>query len=107
MASELENSIRSAAAKVAAYVADAAVMEVTTSYVVVGPTAGAETARQAAKTIIRLDGDCEATVPMREGPGGILEVDRGLFEIHQANVATATEYRARVLGALIGLLQRR
>lgn len=36
MASELENSIRSAAAKVAAYVADAAVMEVTTSYVVVG-----------------------------------------------------------------------
>jgi hypothetical protein len=44
---------------------------------------------------------------MREGPGGMLEVDSGLFEIHQANVATATEYRARVLAALIGLLQRR
>jgi hypothetical protein len=37
----------------------------------------------------------------------MLEVDSGLFEIHQANVATATEYRARVLAALIGLLQRR
>ncbi|ABY34188.1 MAG TPA: hypothetical protein DEF43_07995 [Chloroflexus aurantiacus] len=107
MASELENSIRSAAAKVAAYVADAAVMEVTTSYVVVGPTTTTENARPAAKTVIRLDGDCHATVPMREGPGGVLEVDSGLFEIHQANVATATEYRARVLGALIGLLQRR
>ncbi|MGQ9613983.1 MAG: hypothetical protein ACUVSL_04345 [Chloroflexus sp.] len=60
MASELENSIRSAAAKVAAYVADAAVMEVTTSYVVVGPTVTAEDARPAAKTVIRLDGDCHA-----------------------------------------------
>ncbi|MBO9313361.1 hypothetical protein [Chloroflexus sp. MS-G] len=107
MAGELENSIRSAAAKVAAYVADAAVMEVTTSYKVVGPAATTEAERPAAKTIIRLDGDCHTTVPMREGPGGMLEVDSGLFEIHQANVATATEYRARVLAALIGLLQRR
>lgn len=82
-------------------------MELTASYVVVGSSAGTATPLPAAKTIIRLDGDCEATVPMREGPGGILEVDSRLFEIHQANVATATEYRARVLGALIGLLQRR
>ncbi len=107
MASELEQSIRSAAARVAAYVADVATMEVTTSYVVVGATASSATAQQAAKTIIRLDGDCETTVPMREGPTGTLEVDSSLFEIHQANVTTATEYRARVLAALIGLLQRR
>ncbi|MEF3273194.1 MAG: hypothetical protein K6356_02165 [Chloroflexus sp.] len=107
MPSDPENSIRSAVAKVAEYVADAAVMEVTTSYVVVGTTANPEPIRPTARTVIRLDGDCEVTVPMHEGPSGTLEVDSGLFEIHQVNVATATGYRARVLAALFGLLQRR
>jgi hypothetical protein len=37
----------------------------------------------------------------------VLEVDAALFAIHERNVATATEYRAKVLGALIDLLRRR
>jgi hypothetical protein len=36
-----------------------------------------------------------------------MELDEALFSIHERNVQSATDYRARVLGALIGLLQRR
>ena len=39
---------------------------------------------------------------MRKGTSGALEVDNALFEIHQANVATAIDYRASLLEAMLG-----
>ncbi|NJN19530.1 MAG: hypothetical protein HC822_26450, partial [Oscillochloris sp.] len=65
-----------------------------------------ETERPGAYTQVKLDGDSKTVVPMRKGNNGTLEIDATLFEIHERNVATATEYRARVLNSLIGLLQR-
>lgn len=81
-------------------------MMVETRYVEIGgdDTPEFKTARPVARTIIRLDGDSETVVPMREGSGGALEVDTTLFELHQENVATAIDYRARILNALLGTL---
>jgi hypothetical protein len=36
-----------------------------------------------------------------------LEVDAALFELHQQNVNTAIEYRARILNSLLSTLQPR
>jgi hypothetical protein len=109
MATELENSIRAAAEKVTSYIQDAASMEVKTFYVLVSAAAlpDMDTERPGAYTMVKLDGDSKTVVPMRESPDGGLELDGSLFEIHERNVATATEYRARVLSSLIGLLQQR
>jgi hypothetical protein len=109
MPTELENSIRSAAEQVAEYVKDAAVMEVKTFYVLVSASNQPDMSkdRPGAYTQIKLDGDNTTVVPMREGRDGVLEVDETLFSIHERNVATATAYRAQVLGAFIDLLKRR
>jgi hypothetical protein len=36
-----------------------------------------------------------------------MTVDTALFDVHQRNVTVAIEYRARLLNALLGALQRR
>lgn len=107
MAAELENSIKSAAAKVAEYVADVATMAVETKYVEIGSegTVDFDQAKPAARTIIRLDGDSETVVPMRESETGELEVDTLLFDLHESNVTTAIDYRASMLDALLGTLK--
>lgn len=107
MATELENSIRAAAEKVAQYIADAATMTVETRYVEVGATGpkGFEDARPAAQTVVKLDGDSFAVVPLRTAQTGGLEVDTSLFEVHERNVATTIEYRQKILGAVLGILQ--
>lgn len=109
MASEIETALKSMATSVAKYVQDAAVMQVETRYVDL--TGGAATdfdeAKAAARTIIRLDGDSETVLPMRQNAAGVVDVDSGLFELHQQNVNTAIEYRARMLTALLGTLQGR
>lgn len=109
MSAELENSIRTAAEKVARYIEDAAEMEVKTFYVLVTAAAlpNMETERPGAYTCVKLDGDSKTVVPMRESRDGSLEIDGPLFAIHERNVNTATEYRARVLQSLVGLLQPR
>lgn len=108
MPTELENSIRAAAEKVARYIEDAASMEVKTYYVLVGADTApdVEKDRPGAYTLVKLDGDNKTIVPMREGRDGVMELDSTLFDIHERNVKTATEYRASVLNSLIGLLQR-
>lgn len=102
---DLENSVRSAAETVAAYVKDAAMMKVETKYIEVG--GGASEARLAASTVIRLDGDSETVLPMRTGASGSLEVDAALLDIHERNVAAAIEYRSKMTTALLNLLQTR
>jgi hypothetical protein len=107
MANEFENAVKNIATSVAKYVEDAATMMVETRYVEIGTdeTPDFDTARPVAHTVIRLDGDSETVVPMRQGTSGALEVDTSLFDLHQENVTTAIEYRARILNALLGTIQ--
>ena len=106
MASEFDIALRNAASSVSRYVQDAATMQVETHFVDIGPegTPDFDGARPVARTIIRLDGDSETVVPMREGESENLEVDLSLFNLHQQNVDTAIEYRARILNALLSPL---
>mgnify|MGYP000095740984 CR=1 FL=1 len=109
MASNLDDSIREAAAQVRKYIEDAAVMQVRTFYVLTGAedVSKLDVERPGAFTEVKLDGDSKVVVPMRKGRDETMELDEALFNIHERNVQTATEYRARVLNALIGLLQRK
>ena len=109
MPNEFDTALRNAATSVAKYVKDAAMMQVETHYVEVSAHGGADfaSARPVARTIIKLDGDSEAGVPMRRNEAGGMEVDGGLFELHQENVATAIEYRARILNALLSTVMAR
>ena len=107
MATELENSIRNAAATVAKYIEDIAEMKVQTKYVRIGADGMADfaDAKPAAETVIKLDGDSETTVPMREGEGGEFEIDISLLNLHHQNVATTMEYRAKIMDSLLGVLK--
>lgn len=111
MPSEYEIALRNAASSVAKYVQDAASMLVETKYVEIGDTGDVdfESAKPVARTEIKLDGDSLAVLPMRRNETGALEVDITLFDLHQQNVATAIDYRSRILNALLGTLvsQRR
>ena len=109
MANDFTSSVRNAAASVAKYVEDAATMEVITKYVEIDSDAFSdfEAAKPVSRTIIKLDSDSETIFPMRAGSGGALEVDLTLFELHQQNVATAIDYRARILDALLSTVMSR
>ncbi len=104
MANDVREAIKSAADQIAKYVQDAATMTVDTKYVEMG-AAGFEDAKLAARTIVKLDGDSETVLPMKKNEAGTLEVDTVVFELHQQNVQTAIDYRAKILNSLIGLLR--
>ncbi len=108
MASELEKSLKSAAEKIAQYIDDAATLTVETRAIEIGAEGSPQfdQARAVARSIIRMDGDSATVVPMRpSGKPGQTEVDAALYELHQRNVATAIEYRARILSALLDALK--
>jgi hypothetical protein len=107
MANDLENSIRSAAEKIAAYVDNIATMTVETKYVKIDDKGDTDfsQAKPVARTVIRIDGDSEAVLPVRAGEDGALAVDADLLDLHQQNVLTAIDYRAQLLNALIGMLK--
>lgn len=109
MANELENAIKGAASAVAQYVKDAAILTVETKFIETGREKFGEfdKALPLARTIIRLDGDCETIAPLRKTESGSMEVDSGLLELHQINVNTAIEYRARILNSLLATIVRR
>ena len=109
MATELDKSIKSVAARVAQYVDDVATLTLETHYVHLSGDGDAsfDRARPVARTTIKLDGDCDLVVPMREAEASRFEVDAALLEVHQQNVASAIEYRARILNALLGALPPR
>ena len=106
MVSELETALKNAAAVVAQYVKDVATMTVETKFVEVGPDSVVDFAQAhpVARTIIKLDGDSESVVPMRRNESGAAEIDAALFDLHQQNVTTTIEYRARMLSALLTTL---
>ena len=109
MANDLTASLRNAAASVARYVDDAATLEVVTKYVEIGDDSASDfdAAKPVSRTIIKLDSDSETIFPMSAGQGGALEVDMTLFELHQQNVTTAIDYRARILDALLSTVMSR
>jgi hypothetical protein len=102
MASELENALKNVATQISEYVKDVATLTVATEYVLIGSSGEAH---PVAKSVIKLDGDSGTTVPMRQATTGQLDVDTALFDIHQRNVATAIEYRARMMAALLDALR--
>ena len=104
MATELREAIKKAAEQVAKYVEDVASMKVDTKYVEVGGAASFMDAKLGASTLVQLDGDSETVVPMQKGDVK-LEVDSGLYEVHQQNVQAAIDYRAKMMSALLGVLR--
>ena len=100
---ELKEAFKNAADKVAQYVEDVATMTVETRYVELG--SGPDQSKLAARTIIKLDGDCESILPMKPGPDGVLVVDTVVNEMHQENVQAAIDYRSEMLEKLLSLLQ--
>jgi hypothetical protein len=103
MANEITQALKNTATKIAEYVDNIATMSVQTDYVLV--EGGANPPQLVAKTTVKLDGDSTNTVPLVKGPDGNLTVDQELFDIHKANVATAVDYRSRMIAALLNALQ--
>ncbi|HLA97961.1 MAG TPA: hypothetical protein VJL34_05875 [Anaerolineales bacterium] len=109
MANEFDTALKNVAASIAQYVKDASMMQVETHYVEIAENepVGFEMAKPVARTIIKLDGDSETVIPMRKNEAGSNVVDSELFELHQQNVSTAIDYRARILNALLSTLSGR
>lgn len=107
MANDIENSIKQAAEKIVQYVNDAATLTVETKYVPVGTDGGPasfDQAKPAARTIIKIDGDSEAIIPLQQTDGGLV-VDTALFDVHERNVNAAIVYRTKLLNALLDALK--
>lgn len=106
MANELTNALKSAAEKIAIYVDKVSTLTVQTEYVELDAAAVSfENAKPVASTVIKLDGDCKTVVPMRRNEAGVLVTDDALYELHERNVATAIEYRARMMNAMLQSLR--
>jgi hypothetical protein len=107
MATELETSIRDAAEKVVGYIGDIATLTVETKFVKVGEKGDVDftQAKPIARTMVKIDGDCDAILPLRTTEAGTLAVDADLLDLHNRNVNTAIDYRARLIDSLIGILK--
>jgi hypothetical protein len=105
---DLENALKNIAQKITDYVKDAATLTVETRYVQIGDdrTVDFDQAHPVARTVLKLDGDSFAAVPVQPTEAGRLEADSALFELHQKNVEAAVAYRERILNALVGVLRR-
>lgn len=104
MANGRSNALKSAAEKVARYVDDVATITIETRFVDLSDRSlDFDKTMVAARTELRMDGDCTTILPARSNPDqpGQFIVDADLFDVHQRVVATAIEYRARMLGSLL------
>lgn len=106
MANEFNTALKSAAQKIAMYVDNVATMTVETRYVDLGESVDFGKALPAARTEIRLDGDCATVLPVRKNEVGVFVVDGDMFAMHQQNVATAIDYRTRMMDALLQTLKQ-
>lgn len=100
--SQVEAALEKAVGKLEGLLSDGSKLTVTTKYIVVGEVAGAE--QPSATTIISLDGDWEATVPVMKDANGNLVKHEFLYDCHRDNVTAASEYRSKVIGALVEAL---
>lgn len=107
MANELNNAIKSAAEKIASYVGDIATLTVETRYLDTSQqNLTFDKAQPLARTVINMDGDCFTTLPARQNEANTLAADADLFDVHQRNVQTAIDYRARMMASLLQLLRQ-
>ena len=107
MASDIENAIKQTADKIAKYVEDAATLTVETKFVPISASGGPanfDQAVPAARTIIKIDGDSEAVVPMQQTDAGLV-VDNALFDLHERNVNAAIVYRTKLLTSFLDALK--
>ena len=106
MANEVNNALRSAAESVARYVDTVATLSVTTRVMDVKSVDGMEEKiKTAAHTVITLGGDSCVDLPTKLDDEGNPVIDQALFEIHERNVSTAIEYRAKMMQALLDTLK--
>lgn len=107
MASDLENTVRSAAQKLASALENASQIVVETKWVEVGGDGALdwEDARPVSKTVIELDGDTTLTIPMTRTDSGALQQDADLLELHMRNVQAAIDYRNGLLQALLTMVR--
>lgn len=98
----IEESVKSAVDKISQYVDDVSKLQVETRYLVIGdtPTADFKTAQAAARTEIKIDGDCYTVVPIRKAANGEFVFQEALNEVHDRHVAAAIQYRKEIVGAL-------
>lgn len=99
---EIKEALRTAAGAVAKYVQDVGVLTVVTYTVEVAP---GSTPVLAARTVIKLDGDNDSTIPAVRNQAGKWEVDTVLHDLHMQNVQSAIEYRSKMMSAMLGLLR--
>ncbi len=102
MPNELSETLKNAGTQITQYIKDASELKVQTFYKNIDephtePILGAQ-------TIIRLDGDCQTYVPTSKSQQG-LTVESAIFNVHDANVKAAIEYRAKLMHTFIELLQ--
>lgn len=73
-----------------------------------GEAVNFDQAKPVALTVIKLDGDSRTVIPMRQAAAeDRVEIDAELLEVHRQNVATAIEYRARIMESLLNAFQSR
>jgi hypothetical protein len=101
---EIRDALKTAADQIAKYVQDAAEMSVETTYIEMG-SPNFDTAKLAARTIVKLDGDSQTVLPMRKDENGVLVVDAVVFDLHQQNVQAAIDYRAEMMTAMLSVLR--
>ena len=106
MPNEIEQTIKNVAEKIGKYIEDAATLTVQTDYLNTEASADFGQSKSAALTVIKLDGDCKTVVPVRQRDTGPAEIESGIFGLHQQNVSTAIEYRARILHALLEVIKQ-
>jgi len=107
MATELENSVRNAAQKLATALENASELVVETQWVEVGDDGALdwEDARPLSKTVVTLGGDTTLTIPMTRSESGALQRDADLLELHMRNVQSAIDYRNGLLQALLSIVR--
>jgi hypothetical protein len=103
MAEQWEVSVKNTAQKLADALQDAATLTVKTEYV--EAAGGAQATPITLTTEIHLDADSLNSVPVTRVEGVGLQVNQDLYQIHASNVQAATDYRLRILGALLDAVQ--
>jgi len=105
---DLQSIVRDVADHISRIVKDVEKIEIVTKYVEIDAAGAADfgTARPAAQTTIKVDGDTELILPMRRTAEG-LTLDASLLQVHQSSVMAAIEYRAKILAWVVQALEAR
>lgn len=94
---DLMTALKKAGEELAKQISDATELQVETKWVLADENGDVDwkTAKPAARTTVKLDGDSELIVPLaREGEALVLRAD--LLALHEANVANARAFREKI-----------